>query len=92
MSIHLNEITVLFDGTVALGGCKRKGVTSNGQEIETVNLTIQSMMKKQERGTPVEKENLIGPEIFLAFKTPESIEQMISHLQKLKDKMNETPT
>jgi len=87
ISFNPGEIVVLFDGTVAVGGCARDGVI-NGQRFRTWNLTLQSMKNKKAAGEAItDPSELFGPEIFLAFKTEASIDTVIAQLTKLKNEL-----
>lgn len=82
----VGEVTALFDGTIAVGGCRRQGIVS-GESVETWNITLQNMREKKDPGTSVSNEDLYGPEIYLAFKNELSIDVLIHQLTELKERM-----
>lgn len=89
-----SEVVIVFDGSIAVGGCYREGsLQSRGKEkyLKTFNVTLQSLKEKKKPGDKVDKEDLFGPMIFLAFTQDDikSVDVLIETLTKLKEKMKE---
>lgn len=82
----VGEVTALFDGTIAVGGCRRQWIV-RGESVEIWNITLQNIREKKDPGTSVSSEDLYGPEIYLAFENELSIDVLIHQLTELKERM-----